>query len=255
MRGPPGVHRLVGPGQVVRVEHDALLVALHVADRGTPDLGTGGRLRTPRGGVPSTRAPALRPPRGSRPVPRARPARPGQGHPPDRRALRGVHPAVALRDTGHGVPRGLARRLAARRRPGLRARARRAPAGAARPAGQQPGGQPAQPHRQPARGVDVLRARDRRDAAGLRDDDALARRRPRHRLHRVRPGAAVGAGAAGGAGLLPVLEVGDALGAVGPGAAGGAVGVPAVLAGAARPLPRTRRSRTRPPCADLATEL
>ena len=40
------------------------------------------------------------------------------------------------------------------------------------------------------------------------------------------------------AGLLPVLEVGHALGAVGSGAAGGAVGVPAVLAGAARPLPR-----------------
>ena len=51
------------------------------------------------------------------------------------------------------------------------------------------------------------------------------------------------------AGLLPVLEVGDALGPVGSGAAGGAVGLRAVLAGAARPLQRRHRSPTRRSCA------
>ena len=123
------------------------------------------------------------------------------------------------------------------------------PARPARPAGQQPDRQPAQPRRQPPGGADVLRPGDRRDAPRLRDDDAADPGRAGRGPHRLRQAAAVGAGAAGRARLLPVLEVGHALGPLGPRAAGRAVGLPAVLAGPARPLPRLDRSRTRRSCA------
>ena len=175
---PPGVHRLVGPDQVVGVEDDALLVALDEADGGTPDAARGARY--PAADTVAAWTTSAAPP--------TRTCWPATA-PPSQRVLDKVihrldeHCAafiglVAVRDAGHRVGRRRARGLAPRRRPGLRAGARRAPARAARPAGQQPGRQPAQPRRQPAGGADVLRARHRRDAAGLRDDDAARRPTP-----------------------------------------------------------------------------
>ena len=175
----------------------------------------------------------------------------GQGDRPARPALPRLHRALAVRHPGDRRRRRLARRLAARRRPGLREGARRAPRSLL-------------PDRQGNNRVDGLRNVVANPRVALMffvpgiDETLrvfgtatlLGPRRARRRPHRVRPGAPVGAAGGRATGLLPVREVGHALGSLGPGPAGGAVGVRADVGGLPRPLrARRHRSRTTSGCA------
>ena len=104
-------------------------------------------------------------------------ARLGQGAAADRRGLRGVHRRLAVRgarDRGRG--RTL-RRLAARRPPGLRERARSLSARVPRLLGQPAPGLPPKPAREPVRRPRVLCPRREGDAAGQRSGHRCPRTR------------------------------------------------------------------------------